>query len=302
MARDFSVVVFGATGITGRGVARLPGRASADQRLRVGGRGTRPREGRQRVLGELGVTAPETIAADVEDAASLDGDGLAHEGRARPGRPLHPLRRAGDRGLHRRRRPLHRPDRRDPLRARDDRARPRARRRRPGVKIVNVERLRGAARRPRASRSPPRPRASAGARSSPYADLDAELPLPGRDGQALRHRSPAAPCRASPRSSATSNAAALADPAALIDRRGPRRSGSRNVSPIAIAPRFGAQGEVIGPMTPAAVHQPGRHPPHGGSGRRRGRPGVQPLPLPRGRRDPRRRRDAAAALRWRRAR
>ena len=70
MARDLSVVVFGATGITGRGVcAHLAERAkTGDFKWAAAGRDT---EKIGRVLGELGVNAPETIVADVDDAASL---------------------------------------------------------------------------------------------------------------------------------------------------------------------------------------------------------------------------------------
>lgn len=68
--RDLSVVVFGASGVTGRGVAAY----LAERTGAVGA--TWAVAGRDpaklgRVLGELGVSAPETIAADVGDPASL---------------------------------------------------------------------------------------------------------------------------------------------------------------------------------------------------------------------------------------
>jgi short subunit dehydrogenase-like uncharacterized protein len=68
--RDLSVVVFGASGVTGRRVAAyLAERASeVDAKWAVAGRDTGKLE---RVLGEIGVSAPETIAADVGDPASL---------------------------------------------------------------------------------------------------------------------------------------------------------------------------------------------------------------------------------------
>lgn len=68
--RDLSVVVFGASGVTGRGVAAyLDERAGAvGATWAVAGRDPAKLEG---VLGELGVSAPETIAADVGDPASL---------------------------------------------------------------------------------------------------------------------------------------------------------------------------------------------------------------------------------------
>lgn len=68
--KDLSVVVFGATGITGRQVAAyLAERAGeAGARWAVAGRDADKLE---RVLGEVGVTAPETIVAEVGDSASL---------------------------------------------------------------------------------------------------------------------------------------------------------------------------------------------------------------------------------------
>jgi short subunit dehydrogenase-like uncharacterized protein len=68
--RDLSVVVFGATGVTGRRVAAyLAERAGeVDARWAVAGRDPAKLE---RVLGGIGVTAPETIVADVDDPASL---------------------------------------------------------------------------------------------------------------------------------------------------------------------------------------------------------------------------------------
>src|SRR4249919_2732450 len=70
MARDLSVVVFGATGITGRGVCVHLAERSKTNDLKWAAAGRDP-EKVSRVLGELGVTPPETIEADVEDAASL---------------------------------------------------------------------------------------------------------------------------------------------------------------------------------------------------------------------------------------
>ena len=68
--RDLSVVVFGATGVTGRHVAAyLSTRAEeVGARWAVAGRDAAKLE---RVLGEIGVTAPETIVADVGAPASL---------------------------------------------------------------------------------------------------------------------------------------------------------------------------------------------------------------------------------------
>jgi short subunit dehydrogenase-like uncharacterized protein len=64
--RDFDVVVFGATGITGRRVAAYL--ADQDARWAAAGRDAAKLE---RVLGEEGVAAPDTIIADVGDPGSL---------------------------------------------------------------------------------------------------------------------------------------------------------------------------------------------------------------------------------------
>ncbi|MEX2448987.1 MAG: saccharopine dehydrogenase NADP-binding domain-containing protein [Solirubrobacterales bacterium] len=68
--RDLSVVVFGASGVTGRRVAAyLAERAGElDAKWAVAGRDPAKLE---RVLAEVGVTAPETIVADVADPDSL---------------------------------------------------------------------------------------------------------------------------------------------------------------------------------------------------------------------------------------
>jgi short subunit dehydrogenase-like uncharacterized protein len=68
--RDLSVVVFGASGITGRGVASyLAGRAAdSDFRWAVAGRDAAKVK---RVLDEVGCTPPESLIADVGDPASL---------------------------------------------------------------------------------------------------------------------------------------------------------------------------------------------------------------------------------------
>ena len=68
--KDLSVVVFGASGVTGRRVAAYLAERAAevDARWAVAGRDPGKLE---RVLAEIGVTAPETIAADVGDPTSL---------------------------------------------------------------------------------------------------------------------------------------------------------------------------------------------------------------------------------------
>lgn len=69
--RDLDVVVLGATGVTGRQVARyLAERAAEGEGVRWAA-AARDTGKLERVLAELGVTAPEQIAADVGDPGSL---------------------------------------------------------------------------------------------------------------------------------------------------------------------------------------------------------------------------------------
>lgn len=68
--RDLSVVVFGATGVTGRRVAAYLAERAGEVGAKWAVAGRDPAK-LDRVLGELGVTAPETIVADVDDPASL---------------------------------------------------------------------------------------------------------------------------------------------------------------------------------------------------------------------------------------
>jgi short subunit dehydrogenase-like uncharacterized protein len=68
--RDLDVVVFGATGVTGRRVAAYLAERSAETGVRwaAAARNTAKLE---RLMDELGVSPPETIAADVADPTSL---------------------------------------------------------------------------------------------------------------------------------------------------------------------------------------------------------------------------------------
>ena len=68
--RDLSVVVFGASGVTGRRVAAYLAERAGEVEANWAVAGRDPAK-LERVLGEIGVTAPETIAADVGDPASL---------------------------------------------------------------------------------------------------------------------------------------------------------------------------------------------------------------------------------------
>lgn len=76
--RDLDVVVFGATGVTGRRVAAYLAARAAETELRWAA-AARDTGKLARVLAEDGVSAPETIAADVSDSGSL----AAMAGRAR---------------------------------------------------------------------------------------------------------------------------------------------------------------------------------------------------------------------------
>jgi short subunit dehydrogenase-like uncharacterized protein len=68
--RDLDVVVFGATGVTGRHVAAYLAERAQETGIRWAAAARDPRK-LANVLGEVGVSAPETIAADVGDPASL---------------------------------------------------------------------------------------------------------------------------------------------------------------------------------------------------------------------------------------
>lgn len=68
--RDLDVVVFGATGVTGRRVAEYLAERAAQTGLRWAA-AARDAGKVARLLGESGVSAPETIVADVADPASL---------------------------------------------------------------------------------------------------------------------------------------------------------------------------------------------------------------------------------------
>ena len=68
--RDLDIVVFGATGVTGRRVAGYLAERAAETDLRWAA-AARDAEKADRILGESGVSPPETIVADVSDPASL---------------------------------------------------------------------------------------------------------------------------------------------------------------------------------------------------------------------------------------
>lgn len=251
MARDFSVVVFGATGITGRGVcAHLAERARSNG-FEWAAAGRDPGKV-ERVLGELGVTAPETIAADVEDPASL----AAMASRTKVvlnmvgpytlhGEPVIEACIAG--GAHYMDLTGEIPFVRRMIELAGERAE------QAGVKVVNTSGFEA---------MPPDLLVLLAAETArerwseelAVADLDAELPLP--DGKVRASDIISGGTLQSLAEGLTlENAAAAADSAALIVEED-KAQRVRATSPIAIAPRFNAQGDVVTPMSPSPFINP----------------------------------------------
>lgn len=250
--RDLSVVVFGASGITGRGVAAHLARRAAelDVRWAAAGRDTAKIDA---VLAELGVSAPETIAADVADPESL----RAMAARTRVvldlvgpytlyGEPVieaciacgaHYADLTGEMAFVRRM-----------IDVFEERARE------AGVKIVNASGFEALP----ADLSVALAARTARERWSEElaaVDLDASTPPPpGRrigPGEILSGGT----LQSLAATVGDEAAATGADPAALIlDEALAQRV--RNASPIAIAPRFDSDGRVIGPMAPSAFINP----------------------------------------------
>ena len=251
MARDLSVVVFGATGITGRGVAAyLAERAeSSDLKWAAAGRDPEKVAG---VLGELGVTAPETLEADISDAASL----AAMAERTRVvlnmvgpytlyGEPVIEACIAG--GAHYMDLTGEIPF----VRTMIDQAGERAEK--AGVKIANVSGFEAL---------PPDLLVLLAAETArerwseelAVVDLDADLPIP--DGKIKASDIVSGGTLQSLAEILTvENSAAAADSAALIVEveQGQR---VRAASPLSLSPRFNAQGDVVTPMTPSPYINP----------------------------------------------
>jgi short subunit dehydrogenase-like uncharacterized protein len=249
--RDLSVVVFGATGITGRGVAAyLAGRAETND-FSWAAAGRDPAKVGA-VLGELGVEAPETIQADVGDPASL----RAMAARTRVvldlvgpytlhGRPV--IEACIEAGAHYADLTGEIPFVREMIDAAQGQAE------KAGVKIVNVS---GFEALPAdlcvaLAAGTARERWSEGLAT---ADLDVEMIVPGgtiKPSEAISGGT----LQSIAEIVGHERAATISDPAALIvDPDLAQRV--RNVSPIAFGPRFGPEGELIGPMTPAAFINP----------------------------------------------
>jgi short subunit dehydrogenase-like uncharacterized protein len=249
--RDLSVVVLGASGITGRGVAAyLAERAGeAGASWAVAGRDPAKLE---RVLGELGVSAPETIVVDVGDPDSL----AAMAGRARVvldlvgpytlyGEPVIEACVAG--GAHYVDLTGEMPFARRMIDAYHERAAA------AGVKVVETcgfEAL------------PPDICVALAARTArerwdedlDTVDLEIDTRQPaGKLG--LADFVSGGTMQSSVEALAAEGAAGISDPAVLIPD--PALAAEvRSRSPIPLAPRFNARGEVLAPMTPAAFINP----------------------------------------------
>src|SRR3954469_8614222 len=251
MARDLSVVVFGATGITGRGVcAHLAERAGSNgSEWAAAGRDPAKVE---RVLGELGVTAPETIAADVGDSASLESMASRADvvlNLVGPytlyGEPVIEACISG--GAHYMDLTGEMPFVRRMIGSAGERAE------QAGVKIVNTSGFEA---------MPPDLLVLLAAETArerwseelAVADLDADLPLP-KGGVRPSDIISGGTLQSLAETLSVDEAALSADSAALIVEE-EQAQRVRAVSPISLAPRFNAQGDVVTPMTPSPFINP----------------------------------------------
>lgn len=251
MASELDVVVFGASGITGRQVAaHLAERSSQlDFTWAAAGRDSAKVVA---TLAEIGVSAPETIAADVDDAASL----AAMAERAKVvidavgpytlyGEPVIEACIAG--GAHYLDLTGEVPFVRRMIESAGERAAA------AGVKIVNTSGFEAL---------PPDLLVLLAAETArerwseelATADLDAVLPT-DTDGAKLADMISGGTLQSMAEILDDPRASLAADPAALIpDEDEAQRV--RSASPIAIAPRFNGDGDVIVPMVPSPLINP----------------------------------------------
>lgn len=250
--RDLDVVVFGATGVTGRRVAAYLAERAAATGLRWAA-AARDATKLERIFDEVGISAPETISADIGDPPSL----RAMAARTRVlldlvgpytlyGRPV--LEACIESGTHYMDLTGELPFVREMI---ADFAGPA---REAGVKIVQVSGFEAL---------PPdlmvaladeqaRERFGAGLES---VDIEVRiisppgLPRPSDGISGGTFQSVAAMAGAE-------DAAAIEDPAILITDPGVAAA-VRRVSPIALKPRRGEEGAVLAPMAPAAFINPG---------------------------------------------
>jgi short subunit dehydrogenase-like uncharacterized protein len=249
--RDLSVVVFGATGITGRGVAAYLAERAETGDFKWAAAGRNPTKVGA-ILAELGVTAPETIEADVEDPDSLRE--MASRGRVvldlvgpytRFGRPV--IEACIAAGAHYADLTGEIPFVREMIDAAQARAEE------AGVKVVNVSGFEALP----ADLSVALAAQTARERWSEElaaADLDVEMSTPGGSIKPSEVVS-GGTLQSMAEMVGAERAETLADPGALIDHPDHAQR-VRNVSPIAIAPRLGAGGQLVGPMAPAAFINP----------------------------------------------
>lgn len=249
--RDLSVVVFGATGVTGRRVAAYLAERAGETGARwaVAGRDAAKLG---RVLGQVGVTAPETIVADVADPGSL----AAMASRTRAvlnlvgpytlyGEPVVEACVTG--GAHYADLTGELPFVRRTIDAYHDRAAA------AGLKIVQASGFEAL---------PPDLSVLLAAETArkrwgeDLAEVDVEVDVrqpPGRLG--LSDVVSGGTMQGTAEVLGGEEAASIADPAVLI--ADPEAADEvRRRSPISLVPRLGTHGEVIGPMTPAAFINP----------------------------------------------
>ena len=249
--RDLSVVVLGATGITGRGVAAYLASRAEDQDISWAAAG-RDAGRVAETLGSVGVTAPEVILADVGDPQSLRG--LASRARVvldlvgpytLYGEPV--IEACIAEGAHYVDLTGEIPFVRRMIETAQSRAEE------AGVKIVNVSGFEALP----ADLSVQLAAETARERwSEELAAVDLDVTTNPPDGSVgASEIISGGTLQSLAEATGDPDSALIADPAALIvDESLARRV--RNVSPISIAPRFNADGDVVGPMAPAAFINP----------------------------------------------
>jgi short subunit dehydrogenase-like uncharacterized protein len=248
--RDLSVVVFGATGVTGRQVAAYLAQRAEEADVRWAAAGRDPAKV-ERVLGEIGVTAPEIVTADIGDPGTLE----AMASRTRVvldlvgpytlyGQPVieaciaagaHYADLTGEIPFVRRMI--------DNFQSQAEAA---------GVKIVNVSGFEALP----ADLAVLLAAETARSRwdeALATVDLDASLPTPA--GAKPADMISGGTLQSLAEATSDERAELAADPGALItDPELAQRV--RDASPIAFAPRFNAEGDVIGPMLPSPFINP----------------------------------------------
>jgi short subunit dehydrogenase-like uncharacterized protein len=250
--RDLSVIVFGATGVTGRRVAAYLAKRAEQGSFRWAAAGRDPAKVRA-VLEEIGVVAPETIAADVGDPASL----AAMAGRTAVvldlvgpytlyGEPVIAACIAA--GAHYMDLTGETPFVRRMIDAKEQAAK------QAGVKIVNTAGFEALPVDLAVLLATETARERWG-EDAVSVDVDVDIPPPPGQRK-LADMISGGTMQSGAEMLADPGAELIADPAALIaDRDAAERV--RQVSPIALAPRFNAEGEVIGPMMPGPFINPG---------------------------------------------